>query len=463
MRLRYILAMLCLMLLPYHAGYSIEMKRVTLDEAGRIALENNHDYKIASIRVKQADERVSAVWGELFPALESEASATRQDAEKGFMSLSDGQYDLRFVQMRFGINPGIFYNNLQQSRKMYMVASEDMKRIKSEIELQVIRSYFAIIVADEMIKLRRDSIDLLKTNLKDVERLYSTGSIAKFDLLQARVQLNSQYPLLLEAENNYRTAIDYFNYVLGAPGRVTADSSIMDKSVVSISDEGIDEKIEYLTSAAMKNRPELVQVRKKIEASMHRESMYDSYYIWPTFTVGGNYGMTKNDPNKISLGFPGPVQPDFSQLTGDDKWQKTWQVRVAATYRWGSLFGLDSNSSLSKGESLAADEGREEFMKLKKIISININSCYSRLITSYLTIVSQRENVETASEGLRIARESFKAGVIKNSDLITSELALTSARTGYINAVNSYYTALGELKRETGINDESIIFGKVKK
>lgn len=57
------------------------------------------------IRLKEADEKISAVWGELFPVLESEAAATRQYAEKGFMSLSDGQLDLKVVQMRFGINP----------------------------------------------------------------------------------------------------------------------------------------------------------------------------------------------------------------------------------------------------------------------------------------------------------------------------------------------------------------------
>jgi len=100
-------------------------------------------------------------------------------------------------------------------------------------------------------------------------------------------------------------------------------------------------------------------------------------------------------------------------------------------------------------------------LKLKRLIAININSGYSKLLTSYLTILSQKESVETAAEGVRIARESFRAGVIKNSELLTSELALTSAKTGYINSINSYYTALAELKKETGLNDDSIIFEKV--
>ncbi len=443
-------------------AFSSEPESISVDKAVSIALANNHDYKIADLRLKEAGERINTVWGELFPVLESEASLIRQDAEKGFMSLSDGQIDVKFIQMKFGINPGFFYNSLQLSRKSYITSSEEVKRIRNETELQVIKSYFSLIVAEEMITLRKDSIDLLKLNLKDVQNMYSTGSIPKYDLLQAKVQLNSQQPLLLEAENNYRTSLDFFNYTLGSTGLYKADLDILEKNIQKINQEEAERKIDILISAALKNRPELVQIKQKMEASGYKSSMYDSYYIWPTFSVGGYYGMTKNDPNSFNPGFPATFTPDFSQLTGDDKWQNTWQVKVAATYRWGSLFRLDSNGSHSREEELTAKESEQELMKLKKLITININSGYSKLLTSYLTILSQKDNVDTAGEGVRIARESFREGVIKNSELLTSELALTSARTGYINAINSYFTALAELKKETGLVDDSIIFEKVK-
>jgi len=439
-----------------YSAFSTEAKSITVDEAVSIALTNNHDYKIAGLKEKEADQNINAVWGELFPVLESEASMTRQNAESGFMSLSDGQLDVKFVQMRFGINPGIFYNSLQLSRKSYIASKEELKRIKSETELQVIKNYFSLIVAAEMINLRKDSVDLLKSNLKDVQNMYSTGSIPKFDLLQAKVQLNSQMPLLLEAENNYRTALDYFNYVLGSTEIYKADLSILEKNIEKVFQDSMDKKIDILTSAALKNRPELIQIQKKIEVSENRVNMYDSYYIWPTFSAGGYYGMSKNDPS--SPGLPGA----FSQIGGDDQWQNTWQVKVAATYRWGSLFGVDSNSSFSRESEFMVKEGQVELMKLKRLIAININSGYSKLLTSYLTIISQKENVDTAGEGLRIAKESFRAGVIKNSELLSAEFALTSAKTSYINAINSYYTALAELKKEVGTSDNAIIFEKVK-
>ncbi|HSV96255.1 MAG TPA: TolC family protein, partial [Spirochaetota bacterium] len=91
-------------------------RKIAVDEAVRMALANNREYRIALTRLAQAKERVNGEWGKLFPVLESEASLARQYAESGLMSLSDGQYDIRFVQIRLGVNPGIFYNSLAASR-----------------------------------------------------------------------------------------------------------------------------------------------------------------------------------------------------------------------------------------------------------------------------------------------------------------------------------------------------------
>lgn len=61
---------------------------------------------------------------------------------------------------------------------------------------------------------------------------------------------------------------------------------------------------------------------------------------------------------------------------------------------------------------------------------------------------------------MRIARRVSGPVLLKTPSCLLPELALTSAKTGYINAINSYYTALAELKKESGLSDDSIIFEK---
>jgi len=437
-------------------------EKISMEKALAVALENNQEYKIARYRLGEAREKVRASWGQLMPVLESEASMLRQGAESGFLSLSDGQYDIKFVQLRFGINPGIFYNSLKLSQKNHVVAQEEVRRIKGDIEYNVVKSYFGALLAAEMIKLRKESMELLKGNLKDVESMFRTGSVPRFEVLQAEVQLKSQEPLLLDAENNYAVSLDMLNFHLGAGGtKYTVDEEVLKSELYRRPEGDDDRKTEYLSSVALRNRPEIIQIERRKEMAEHARGIDSSHYLWPTFTVGGYYGATKFMPNPVDLSIQPavgpPISPDMSAITGNRDWQNTWQVRVAATYRWGALIPTDPTRAAEREGELKLKEAEEELLKLKRLVSISVHSNYSRLVSSYLAIKSQRDNVITASEGLRIARESYRAGVIKNSDLLGAELAFTNARTGYINAVYGYHVSLARLKKEIGTDDARII------
>jgi len=434
-------------------------RKITVEEAVRVALANNREYLIALSRLTQAKERVNGEWGRLFPVLESEASATRQYAENGMMSLSDGQYDIRLAQVRLGVNPGVFYNTLAASRAAYAAAKEEARRVRAGTESAVIRSYFGALAAGEMVALRKESLELLRANLRDVENLFRTGSVPRFELLQAQVQLKSQEPLLLEAENNHAVMLDTFNFHLGG-GTVNyaPDDSVLGIESFRMPAGDHDTKKETLVAVALRNRPEILQVELVEKAESHARRAHSAMYLWPTFSVSGSYGRTMYLPNEVDLGLPpGPMTPDLSSISGNDSWQTTWQVRAAATYRWGALFPTDSTRAAEREAQEREREAGIRLEQLKRSIEISVNAEYSRLVTACLTIRSQKDNVATAEEGLRIARESYRAGVIKNAELLSAELARTNARTGYISAINSYYGSLAELKREIGTDDERFI------
>lgn len=469
MRVRMLLlsSMVCgVLVASYAVSLAEEAVPVAIDVNASIAtaLQNNHEYRIAVRKMRAADEKVDAAWGALMPALESEASLLRQNAESGPLSMTDGQYDLKLVQLRFGINPGSFYHTLQLSRKNRMAASEEVKRIRSQVEYNVIKAYFDCIITGEMEKMKRDSLALYTENLRDVKNLYRTGSVPKFEFLQAQVQAKGLEPQVLEAQNGHRLAVDMFNYHLGYETRKHLPDDAVMKADFRTPKGDPDAAVARLQASALKNRPEVVQVEMKRDAAHHRREAGASMYLWPTFSVAGYYGKTKYMPNEVDLNFP-PMPgggPDFSQISGTDQWQTTWQVRVAATYRWGSLIPTDPVKASVREEDEQLKLAGEELASVRQLIGISIRSGYSKLLTSSMTIKSQRDNVETAEEGLRIARESYRAGVIKNSELIAAEYALTSAKTGFINAVYNYHVALAELKKETG-GDEGIIFTEERK
>lgn len=429
---------------------------IALDEALASALANNQEYRISRLRVRQSRERVNAAWGQILPAIESEASLLRQGADSGAMSLSDGQYDIRVAQLKFGVNPGAFYNSLKLSYAGQGLALAEQKKIRAQVELNVIRGYFDVILAGEMVSLRKNSMQVLEENLKDVSGLYRTGSVPKFELLQAQVKLKSQEPLVSEAENNYRTALDFFNYHLGFENhaRTVKTARLTD----GIRKPGGEEILHELIARAMANRPEIIQVSLQKEASDRSRKANQSAYLWPYFTVGASYGFTYMLPNEVNVNLPAGVNPDFSQMTGKKEWQQTWQVRIAATYRWSSLIPVDGHNAAAREEREKTAEAEERLAQLGRLTAISIRSIHGRLATAFETILSQEKNIETAEEGLRIAREGYRAGILKNADLLNAELTLTGARTAYIKAVYDYHVSSAELDRETGMNNDDIIF-----
>ncbi len=439
-------------------------RKIAVDEAVRMALANNREYRIALTRLAQAKERVNGEWGKLFPVLESEASLARQYAESGFMSLTDGQYDIRFVQIRLGVNPGIFYNSLAASRAAYAAAKEEVRRVKGETESTVIRTYFGALAAGEMITLRRESLDLLKSNLKDVENLFRTGSVPRSSFSRpwcsskVRSRCSSRPRTITSSCSTPSISTS------GAAPFVTSPTNRYWKANPTGWPAGDHTaKKEALVRTALRNRPEIIQIEMKRDAESHARMAQSSFYLWPTFSVSGSYGRTMYLPNRVDLGMPPAMSPDLSQISGSEDWQTTWQVRAAATYRWGALIPADQNRALEREAAGREKEAGERLEQLKRRIEISVNAEYSRLVTACLTIRSQKDNVSTAEEGLRIARESYRAGVIKNSELLSAELARTNARAGYINAINAYYGSLAELGREIGSDEDSIIMEDVRK
>lgn len=457
MKPRTYIQVLSAILLLLFISYAHAQQSLSLNEAIAIALKGSPEFLIAQQKLKQADEKIAQTWGMLYPAVESEASALRQYAESGFMSLSDGQYDVKFVQVRFGINPGNFYHSLSQSYSNYTVAKEEVKKVKSTIEYNIIKSYFDVITAFEIIKLRENSIAVLQANVADVSRHFNTGTVSKFELLQAQVQLQSQEPLLIEARNNYATALDLFNYTLGAKsGTYTVIFEGFDSSLRQPQSFGI---VDMLVEKALVHRPEVIQLSLSKDIVHNSIDAAQSVYLWPTFTVAGYYGKSYLMPNtpEIQLPFPGQTI-DLSAITGTREWQTAWQVRVAATYRWGSLVPVDTVQGVEREQKEKLQEIEQQIKQLKQAIAIAVRADYGKLVTAYQTIVSQRKNIETATEGLRVAKESYRAGVIKNADLLNAELQLTSSRMGYIKAINDFWCAVAQLKKDTGFDCTDSIF-----
>jgi outer membrane protein TolC len=444
---------------PVYAGST----QITLDEAVTTALLQNRELAAAGKRAEQTKEKVTQAWGSLLPVIESQGSASRQYAESGILALSDGAYDVRAVQVTFGVNPGATYHAVKIASEENAGAREEIRRIRYQVTSDVIQAYFSIVRARQILAIRKDSLSQLRSNYRDVSNLYKNGSVSRFDLLQSEVQLKSAEPLVLEAETLLAVSLDAFNLTLGSRSGTYEPAANPEHPPAFRMPEDDAKILATLTQTAMKNRPEIVQLDLRRQQAGHAAAAQESLWFWPTFSIGGNYGWNRSLANSPSIQGNPAMAGALSSVFGGDSWQNTWQIRAGATYRWDTLLPFSSAHAKKREADAAAEELHITLAQIKQSVEVAVRKDYYSFKTALITISARTENIITAEEGLRIARESYREGIVRNSELLAAESALTAARGAYTDALYTCYASMANLQRDTGVDSLQIFFAEEQK
>jgi outer membrane protein len=454
---------LVLIIIIYFAKFpAFADEKLGLRDAIASALENNNKYKISHEKTAESNLRVRESWGKLWPELSSDAAVTRYWADQGTMSRSDGQYDIKFVKCYIAVNPGIFYNSLKASQDDHIISVNDERRVKSEITIQTIRLYYKILLSSEIVKMRTDSIKALEENLRVVEAGYKTGSYTKLDYLRAKVAAANEKTRLIMAQDDYQSAIAAMNINIGKNidyGLLLDSQAIIanmdgDIEFSNWTEGQIKNKLTSMAAESFKNRPEIVELKYKKEMTGHRAKAAESVYLWPTLYINGSYGMNEIIGQR-SGSSTGDTSADLAlrkmgEISNPSGWTKSWTVTFGATYRWGSLLPLDS--SHAKADQLGsqkkqADLEAEDFAKN---VCLDIQQWLFKLKSASSAILSQKENIESAEESLRVAVIQFKNGMIDNTKFLDVNVELSNAKSMYFHALYDLQSSKAELNKAVG-------------
>lgn len=319
-----------------------------------------------------------------------------------------------------------------------------------------------MLLAQDMVKLRTDSVKALEENRRVVEAGYKTGSNTRLEFLRAGVAAANETTRLIDAEKEYESAKAAFNLHLGReidqpvllnPAALQLESP-EDRSIMSIKDDERLNRYKELVAIALKNRPELLQISHKKELYRDKALESESVYLWPSFFANGSYGSAKliNPQGNVSTGDPTVdyILNGINEEYNPQGWNKSWNFSVGATYRWGALSPADSSHAKSgQFESLSAqtDLELEEFVRS---IKLEIQDGLLSLYSSSHAIQSQKDNIKSAEESYRVAVIQFKNGMIDNTELLNANIGLSNARTLYVQSLFDFQVSKARLNRALG-------------
>src|SRR6202023_1253990 len=261
--------------------------------------------------------------------------------------------------------------------------------------------FYQVIVNRELIVVQEESVNLLETQLKDQQNRCEAGTVPRFNVLQAQVQLYNQIPQLIAARNNYRISVLQLAKTLGidfnpargiaAPVRVSGDLAY------------IPRKIDLLAAIeeGKRTRPFLKQQRANVLNQI--EQVHVAIGSWlPNVNAngGGEWLSSQFNPGffeNISKGW-------LTTVTGS--WP-IWDSGMA----WGKI--QQQRAILSQQEITYDDDVRQ--------VELEIQQAASNLLQNRDSIQATEKNLESSAEsavacGCRHSARRFeRAGAIDHS------------------------------------------------
>ena len=404
-------------------------QEITVDEAVRLALANNPSGKIAVFEFEAAKGALTSARSYRWFTI----SAQHKDSWtwNGETYNKKYGYDPNFVVDSFtnsaSLNWTLWSGNKIESQVSQAKLSLDssqwgIAKARQQLKYDATDAYFKFMAARDNVKLSQESVERLERYLRDVKLQFDVGVVAKVDVLRSEVSLAQARQTLIEAQNTYDLTMANLNNIIGLP--LTTELNIK-------GDMGYaryEKELAACVDAALRQRPEISQYTDAAKIAQEGVTIAKSGYL-PTVSAVYNAGWSNDQ-------FPG----------GNNY---NWSVYLLTSW---TLF----DSGLTAGKVKQAVEG---YKKAQEQLKQTVDSVQLDVRSTYLSLKSSEQSIATSSSAVGLAEEDYKikviryqAGVGTNLDVLDAQVALTTAKNNYLQAMYNFNNYRAKLDKAMGVS-----------
>jgi outer membrane protein len=289
--------------------------------------------------------------------------------------------------------------------------------------------FYQIIVNGELVNVNEENVRLLEAQLKDQQNRFEAGTVPRFNVLQADVQLHNQLPQLIGAQNNLRISKLQLAKTLGLdfqprrgespPLEVVGDMPYIPRGI----------ELADAIELGKQRRAFLKQARANVLNQLQQVRAAAGQWLPNITTTGGGEWVSS------------PINSSWHDIS------KGWTALVQGSVPiWdsGAIAGqvIQQRALLSEAKITYDDDVRQ--------VELEIQQAYSNLQQNRELIQSQEKNVELAEEALRLAKARLDAGAGVQLDVLNATLQLLTAQSTRLQALFGYNSSLAEFDRATG-------------
>lgn len=420
---------------------------LTAEECVRLALDRNYAILMAEDQLGQARASKLGAWGALTPRLSAGwsydhyKSQFTQDppnpvrASEPISSDSRG-YNIQANQTLLSV-PSIL--SIAAQRRYTGAAEHDVLDAEQQVALAVRQQYYGLIEAIKLLEVSREDLKLAGEEQKRTESLFDVGSVARTDVLKARVRVAAAASALTTAENQVQVQRARLAQALALPtgSEVQVVESLEPRAGV------VDSAAAY--GEALAGRPDLRAAALRVQgARASRKAAYAAKVPYLSHSFSRSFSRS---PGTGTIGIDFASDP-ISVITGRvQETSSSWSYSVGFT--WNILDGLVTEGNI---QSATAVQSQAEHQRDQLALQVgqDVKEALLALRAARQQILSAREGRTSAEEDLKLSQERYSVGLGTVLELIDAQVNLTKARTAEVQAMAALKMAEAQLDKATG-------------
>ena len=366
--------------------------------------------------------------------------------------------------------------SIDQTRRSIKIAKKSLDLSDSQFRQRVIeiinsvqRAYWDLVFAIQNEQIARESVELTRTQLENNQKMVEAGTLAPIELRSTEAALEQRKGDVILALQQITTSENVLkgllmkdpNDTMWSAALVPTDQPQFGQTSFNLPDA---------TSLALKNRPELDQMRLQTEQKQIDIDFFNNQ-TKPQLDLVGTYGnnglagtpglvtaigedgrpiLDQNGnpvlvPANVPSRFRGGFFRSFANLFSQDF--RTYQVGVTLSFPWRNRTA-EGNLGRSLAEMKQLDARQRQ---LVQNVQIDVRNALQ-------AVEAARQRFEAARAGRLAAEaqyqgelEKFRAGLSTNFFVLERQTDLAAAKGQEVRALTDYNKALADLQRVTGM------------
>ena len=335
--------------------------------------------------------------------------------------------NLRLLQSIY--EGGRINSSLRAARLTKEQALLQYQTVIADTVLNVRVAYYDILLGVQQIVVQEASLQLLQKELEDTTHRFEAGTVPRFNVLRAEVEIANARPRLIRARNAYRVSKNNLSNLLGyhLPRAVLVDVPLQLSGTLQAEPYTIE--LPAAVAQALEKRTELAALRKA--ELLGRENIVSAQSGYkPSVQAFTGYGSRNSS-------FTPNISKDVSG----------WNAGVQVN--WNIFDGLLTQGRVQEARA-RHERALVDLDDTARRVELEVRTAHSNFSEAQEVLESQKKVQEQAEEALRLATSRYRAGTGTQLDVLNAQTALTEARTTQVQALHDYEVARARLERSIG-------------